>query len=129
MSLNQSPDAGDNSTNDEPAGWPRADSSSRYHALLNESAEAYPRVTDALMRADRHRPRRWRQFIDPVDLQAIDLLLDFLISVSESLTGDSETRDLAFLPDRIADDVRISLEGLLSGHIQLASGAMRDVMQ
>jgi hypothetical protein len=80
------------------------------------------------MRADRHRLRRWQQFIDSVDLQAIDLLLGFLISVSKSLEA-SELHDLAFLPDRIADDVRISLEGLLSGYLQVASDAMRDIIE
>jgi hypothetical protein len=81
------------------------------------------------MRADRHRPRRWQQFIDPIDLKAIDSLLKYLISVSRSLTEASGTRDLAFLSDRIADDVRISLEGLMSGHLQVASDAMRDIME
>jgi hypothetical protein len=109
--------------------YPRADSSSRYHALLKESAISYPRVTDALMRADRHRPRRWQQFIDPIDLQATDRLLEFLTSVSRSLEEDGETSDLAFLADRVADDVRISLEGLLSGYLQVASDAMRDIME
>jgi hypothetical protein len=80
------------------------------------------------MRADRHRLRRWQQFIDSVDLRAIDLLLGFLISVSRSLDANNE-HDLAFLPDRIADDVRISLEGLLSGYLQAASDAMRDIIE
>lgn len=110
------------------ANVPRADASSRYHAALKESAKAYPHATEALMRADRHRPRRWQQFVDSVDLRAIDLLLGFLISVSQSLDA-SELHDLAFLPERIADDVRISLEGLLSGYLQVASDAMRDIIE
>lgn len=108
---------------------PRANPSSRYHETLKKSSKAYPHATDALMRAERHRSRRWQQFIDPIDLQAIDLLLDFLISASESLKGASETQDLAFLPDRIADDVRMSLEGILSGYLQIASDAMRDIIE
>lgn len=109
--------------------WPRVDSSSRYHATLKESAKSYPLATEALMRADRHRPRRWHQFIDAIDLKAIDLLLKYLISVSRSLTEARETFDLAFLPYRIADDVRISLEGLLSGYLHVASDALRDIME
>jgi hypothetical protein len=128
MGVNQESDAGDDHTNGGPQ-WPRADSSSRYHAILKESVDSYPFVTEALMRADRHRPRRWQQFIDPIDLKAIDSLLKYLISVSRSLTEASGTRDLAFLPDRIADDVRISLEGLMSGYLQVASDAMRDIME
>lgn len=107
----------------------RADGSSRYHATLQKSANSYPLATDALMRADRHRPRRWQQFIDDIDLKAIDSLLEYLIAVSRSLTEASETCDLDFLPDRIADDVRISLEGLLSGYLQIPSDAMRDIIE
>jgi hypothetical protein len=81
------------------------------------------------MRSDRHRPRRWEQFIDSVDLQAIELLLNFLTSASNLLAGDSETSDLAFMPTRVADDVRMSLEGLLSGYLQIASDAMRDIIE
>jgi len=97
--------------------------------MLQESAEHYQLATDALMRADRHRPRRWQQFIDPVDIHAIDLLLDFLMSSSDTLAAASASRDLDFLPTRIADDVRMSLEGMLSGYLQVASDAMRDVIE
>ena len=108
---------------------PRADPSSRYHAALKKSAEQFPLVTDALMRADRHRLRRWQQFIDPVDLQALELLLDFLMYASRTFEGSSETAEIAFLPARMADDARMSLESLLSGYLQLASDAMRDVLE
>jgi hypothetical protein len=128
MSVNQASDVSDDDTNGGPQ-WPRADSSSRYHATLEESAGSYPLATEALMRADRHRPRRWQQFMDPIDLKAIDSLLTYLISVSRSLNEAIGTRDLAFLPDRTADDVRISLEGLMSGYLQVASDAMRDIME
>jgi hypothetical protein len=96
--------------------------------MLQESAEHYPLATDALMRADRHRPRRWQQFIDPIDVQAIDLLLGFLMEASDALAAASASRDLDFLPTRIADDLRMSLEGMLSGYLQVASDAMRDVI-
>jgi hypothetical protein len=119
----------DSSSGSEWGDPPKADPSSRYHAILQESAERYPRTTEDLMRADRHRPRRWQQFIDPVDLQAIELLLDFLASASRTLQGWDGTRGIAFLSARVADDVRMSLESLLSGHLQLASDAMRDVLE
>jgi hypothetical protein len=96
--------------------------------MLEESAEHYPLATEALMRADRHRPRRWEQFIDPLDVHAIDLLLSFLIESSDALAA-SAYDDLDFLPTRIADDVRMSLEGMLSGYLQVASDAMRDVIE
>jgi hypothetical protein len=60
------------------AGQPQAVASSRYYSTLKKSSKLYPKATEALMRAERHRLRRWRQFIDPIDLQAIDLLLGFL---------------------------------------------------
>jgi hypothetical protein len=97
--------------------------------MLQESAEHYPLATDALMRADRHRPRRWQQFIDPVDVHAIDLLLDFLMSSSDTLAAASASHGLDFLPTRVADDARMSLEGMLSGYLQVASDAMRDVIE
>jgi hypothetical protein len=106
---------------------PRADTSSSYYGMLQESAEHYPLATDALMRADRHRPRRWQQFIDPVDVHAIDLLLGFLMASSDALEA-SASPDLDFLPTRIADDVRMSFEGMLGGYLQVASDAMRDVI-
>ena len=81
------------------------------------------------MRSDRHRLRRWQQFIDSVDLQAIELLLGFLKSSLNLLVGNSGTRDLAFIPARITNDVRMSLEGLLSGYLQIVSDAMRDAME
>jgi hypothetical protein len=108
---------------------PRADTFSRYYDMLQESAENYPLATEALMRADRHRPRRWQQFIDPVDIHAIDLLLGFLKASSDALAAESASHDLDFLPTRIADDVRMSLEGVLSGYLQVASDAMRDVIE
>jgi hypothetical protein len=108
---------------------PRADASSRYHATLKRSSKAYPRATDFLMRAERHRSRRWQQFIDPIDLQAIDLLLDYLMSVSQSLEEDANLAGLAFLPERIAGDVKMSLEGILSGYLQIASDSMRDIIE
>jgi hypothetical protein len=117
------------STDERSLDQPRADASSRYHATLEQSAESYPLVTEALMRSDRHRPRRWQQFIDSVDLQAIELLLNFLMSTSTLLEKDSGTRDLAFIPTRLADDVRVSLEGLLSGYFQVSSDAMRDIIE
>jgi len=125
----QPPSGGNDDKNERSLSQPQADPSSRYHATLRQSARSYPLTTEALMRADRHRPRRWQQFIDPVDLQAIELLLNFLTSASRSLGRISDTRDLTFLPARIADDVRISLEGLLSGYLQVVSDAMRDVME
>jgi hypothetical protein len=107
---------------------PSADASSAYHAVLQESAKAYPRATEALMRSERHRLRRWRQFIDLVDLQAIDLLLGYLESIS-ALLGSTALPDLEFLSDRVADDVRASFEGILSGYLQIASDAMRDIIE
>src|SRR6266699_3090968 len=116
-------------SDDDDLRWPRADSSSRYHSVLNESATSYPRSTEALMRADRHRPRRWHQFIDHVDLKALESLLNYLASVSGLLAQQDGNSDLTFLPDRIADDIRISIEGLLSGYLQVTSDAMRDVIE
>lgn len=81
------------------------------------------------MRADRHRLRRWRQFIDPIDLHAIELLLEFLTSASRELSESAETRPTVFLPARIADDVRMALESILSGHLRAATDAMRDVLE
>ena len=109
--------------------WRRADSSSRYHAALKEVSDSYPLATEGLMRADRHRLRRWQQFLDSVDLEAINSLLGYLISSSSSLDEAGENNDLSFLPDRIAGDVRISLEGLMSGHLQTTSDAMRDIIE
>jgi hypothetical protein len=109
--------------------WPRADNSSRYHAALKAASDTYPLVTEGLMRADRHRLRRWQQFIDPIDLEAIDSLLKYLASVSRSLNQTEKNHNLAFLPNHIADDVRISLEGLMSGHLQTVSDAMRDSIE
>jgi hypothetical protein len=107
------------------------DSISHYHAILEESATRYPLATEALMRADRDRLRRWKQFIDPIDLRAIELLLDNLLSTSDLLASStaSHKHRLARLPQRIADDVRMSLEGLLSGYLQVASDAMRDIIE
>jgi hypothetical protein len=45
------------------------------------------------------------------------------------LEDDGKTYDLAFIPTRIADDVRMSLEGLLSGYLQISSDAMRDIIE
>jgi hypothetical protein len=107
---------------------PRADPSSRYHAYLKKVAEIYPMATDALMRSDRHRPRRLEQFVDAIDLKAIDSLLGFLSGASVLLAG-RKASDLAFLPTRIADDVGMALEGLLSGYLQIVSDSMRDVVE
>lgn len=112
--------------NDERLG---ADPSSRYHATLRESAKRYPLATNALMLTDRHRPRRWQQFVDFIDLQAVELLLGFLASTSDLLASNSETCELHFLSTRVADDVRMALEGLLSGYLQISSDAMRDAME
>jgi hypothetical protein len=125
----QLPNEAEDSTDEQSLEQPRADPSSRYHATLEESAKSYPLATEALMRSDRHRLRRWEQFIDPVDLQAMEALLDFLTSASGLLEEDSETSDLAFIPIRIANDVRMSLEGLLSGYLQISSDAMRDIIE
>jgi hypothetical protein len=81
------------------------------------------------MRTDRHRPRRWQQFIDSIDLQAVESLLGFLASASDLLSSNSETNELYFLPTRVADDVKMALEGLLSGYLQISSDAMRDAME
>ena len=81
------------------------------------------------MLTDRHRPRRWQQFVDSIDLQAVELLLGFLASASDLLASNSETCELHFLPTRVADDVRMALEGLLSGYLQISSDAMRDAME
>jgi len=125
----QSPSAPESSTDERSLDRLRADPTSRYHATLEESAKSYPLVTEALMRSDRHRPRRWQQFIDPVDLQAIELLMGFLTSTSNLLEEDDGTSDLAFIPTRIADDIRMSVEGLLSGYLQISSDAMRDIIE
>lgn len=129
MDPTQLPSGAQDSTDERSLDQPRADPSSRYHATLEESAKSYPLVTEALMRSDRHRARRWEQFIDPVDLQAMELLLNFLTSASNLLEDDDKTYDLAFIPTRIADDVRMSLEGLLSGYLQISSDAMRDIIE
>lgn len=125
----QLPSGTEDGTDQRPIDRPQADPSSRYHSILQESAKTYPFATEALMRSDRHRPRRWQQFIDAIDLQAIELLLTFLASASGMLAENSETSDLYFLPTRVADDVRMSLEGLLSGYLQVSSDATRDMME
>src|SRR5690242_13642183 len=128
MDSTQLPSGTEDSTDQRRIERPQADPSSRYHSILQESAESYPLATEALMRSDRHRPRRWQQFIDPIDLHAIELLLGFLACASDMLAKNSATTALFFVPTRIADDMRMSLEGLLSGYLQISSDAMRDVM-
>lgn len=129
MDPTQPPSGADDSTNQRPQGQPWGDAYSPYDALLKENAKAYPLVIDSLRRSDRHRLRCWQQFIDPTDLQAIELLLDFLISASNLLKKNEGTSALIFIPERIADDVRVSLDGLLSGYLQIPSDAMRDIME
>lgn len=109
--------------------WPRVDGSSRYYAALKAAAECHPLATEGLMRADRHRLRRWQQFIDPVDLEAVNSLFGYLISASQILDKSGDNRDLIFLPERIAGDVRIALDGLVSGYLQTVSDAMRDIIE
>jgi len=122
------PESADDSVSQEPH-RPTADASSRYHAVLEESAKTYPLAAEALMRSDRHRLRRWQQFIDPIDLEAIESLLHFLEAASQSLNQRTDTRDIAFLPEGIANDVRMSLEGILSGYLQIASDALRGTIE
>jgi hypothetical protein len=129
MTPNRTPEVPGQNAGADSADSSRADTSSRYYGMLKESGEDYPLATDALMRADRHRPRRWQQFIDPVDVHAIDLLLGFLMASSDALASSGASWYLDFLPTRIADDVRVSLEGMLSGYLQVASDAMRDVIE
>jgi hypothetical protein len=126
---NQSPGSMGNDDTYDMSQWPRADSSSRYHAALKALADSYPLATEALMRADRHRLRRLQQFVDPVDLEAVNSLFGYLISVSRSLGETRENHDLIFLPDRVMGDVRIALEGLMSGYLQTVSDAMRDIIE
>jgi hypothetical protein len=121
--------AAEDSQDDQSQERPNLSAYPPYYAALQEISKSYPLVTEALMRSDRHRPRRLQQFIDAVDLQAMERLLEFLMSASHLLAGDKQMNDLAFLPIRIGDDVRMSLEGLLSGYLQIASDAMRDAIE
>jgi hypothetical protein len=81
------------------------------------------------MRSDRHRLRRWQQFFDPIDLNAIELLLVFLTSASQQFRESDQTVAVSFLSARIADDIKLALECVLSGNLPLASDVMRDSIE
>ena len=100
-----------------------------YEALVRAHSSTHPLTASFLLRANNGRARRWQQFLDSLDLRAIECLLEFLRTASNVLASVCSSTDLQFLPRRITDDVGTALEGILGGRLQIASDAMRDIIE
>lgn len=105
------------------------ETSDLYGTLLNQLAEAHPRIVSPLRLAQQHRERELGHLLTGARLAGLEELLRHLDDVSAAWARSVSLARLRHLVDRAITDFESGLEATLSGQRGLAADLMRDVSE
>ncbi len=105
------------------------ETSDLYGSLLNQLAEAHPRVVSPLRLAQRHRERELGQLVTGARLAGLEELLRHLDGVSAAWARSGPLTRLRHLVNRAITDFESGLEATLSGQRGIVADLMRDVSE
>lgn len=106
-----------------------SEASDLYGSLLNQLAEAHPRIVSPLQRAQQHRERELGHLVTGARLAGLEELLRHLDDVSAAWGRSLSLTRLRHLVDRAITDFESALEATLSGQRGLVADLMRDVSE
>lgn len=100
-----------------------------FEATLSEVSARLPNIGSFLAATHSNRAENLRRYSEDARLKGVDELLGHLKRVHSSLVSAGHQEDLGFIVERSIADFEVALEAGLSGLLNLAHEAMRDVME